>query len=89
MMPLAAIMKSSIRFLARFGFSAASRLTVSPSNSARTSMVSSSSAPWSWRCAFSRCATPSWSFRFSASPGTAASAGGGGPSPCSHAPTAW
>ena len=31
--------------LARFGFSASSLLTLSPSNSARTSMVSSSSAP--------------------------------------------
>src|SRR5207249_4021007 len=71
-LPLAAIMKSSIRFLARFGFSAASAPTVSPSNSARTSTVSSSSAPWSWRRVFSCCATPSWTFRFSASPGTAA-----------------
>ena len=60
----------------------------SPSNSARTSTVSSSSAPCAWRSALRRCATSSCSRRFSANPATRAAAGGSGAfalKPCPHA----
>ena len=47
--PLAAIMKSSISSLARFFSSGRRSASRSPSNTARVSMVSRSSAPCSWR----------------------------------------
>ena len=85
--PLAAIMKSSINSFARF-FSSGSRLVSAPSsNTARTSSVSSRSAPCAWRTRFSACAARSWMRSSSSNPGTAASFGGAGAVPSSHAAT--
>ena len=85
--PLAAIMKSSISSFARF-FSSGSRSASAPSsNTARTSSVSRCSAPCAWRTCFSACAARSWMRICSSSPGTAASFGGAGAVPSSHAAT--
>ena len=66
---------------ARFGFSGRSSRNASPSNSWRTSMVSNSSAPRSCLTRLSVCATSSCIVSATSSPGTAAAAGGSGPSP--------
>lgn len=57
--PLAAIMKSSIKPLARLLSSARSSVSTSPSNTGRASMVCKLNAPCRWRNAFIACATRS------------------------------
>ena len=70
MVPFAPIMKSSISSRARFRRSGVSAATRSPSNSARTSIVSSSSAPSSCRRVLSAWATLSCVRKLSANPVT-------------------
>jgi len=86
--PLAAIIRFSMSALARFFPCGSRSRSVSPSNTVSTSMVSKSSAPFLCREALSACATPSCMRSCWSIPGTAAAAGGSGPLPISHAPTA-